>query len=308
MKRCQRCNIDFADELKFCLTCGAELVTAKRSQPIDRERFVRCRTCRNFVREDAVVCVHCGASLSEEPPPLPPPRTEPPPTQRVPVPTLPIRSEATVPSLSMLEGHGRSSTQASSFRWWHGTILTLFLLLFGGALGAGGWWWWSHHGSAPQTQSQSNGNPGQSANNPSTTSSPAAASQRNSGEITSVSSADDDLKRLQERRSNAQPSESKEIVAAFERAERKYPSDYRFTFERARLFGKRMISHDESFDALFLAAEKAIDANKSTEMLAGMTTNQDGDFHRLSHGHPEWGVIMQALSNRDKAALKGHIH
>ncbi len=126
--------------------------------------------------------------------------------------------------------------------------------------------------------------------------------------MTSVSSADDDLKQLQEKRNTAKPPESKEIVAAFEEAERKYPSDYRFTFERARLLGKGMISHEEAFNALFLAAEKAIDGSKNQEMLGGMEANKEGDFHRLSRGHREWGVIAQALTNNDKAALKRPIH
>ena len=121
------------------------------------------------------------------------------------------------------------------------------------------------------------------------------------------SAADADLKRLQERRSNAKPSDS-EIVASIADAQKKYPNDYRFTYERAKLFGKGLISHDEAFDALYEGAEKAIDSGKAQEMLDDMTANKDGDFSRLSRGHRDWGVIMQALSNKDKAALKGHVH
>jgi len=69
-----------------------------------------------------------------------------------------------------------------------------------------------------------------------------------------------------------------------------------------------MISHDEAFDALYLGAEKAIDKDKAQDMSNNMTSDKDGDFSKLSRGHRDWGVIMQALSNKDKAALKGHVH
>ena len=208
----------------------------------------------------------------------------------------------------MLSGYGSTrDTPSASFRWWYGLILLMFFLLFVGALG-GGWWWWSNRSSSVQSQQQSNDNPAQSVTNPLTSSSPTSAQQSNTGQMTSVSSADDDLERLQEKRSNAKPSESRETIAAFEEAERKYPSDYRFTFERARLFGKGMISHDDAFDALFLAAEKAIDGGKNPEMLDSMTANKDGDFYRLSRGHREWLVIAQALSDKDKATLQEHTH
>jgi len=185
-------------------------------------------------------------------------------------------------------------------------ILLVFFLLFVGALGAGGWWWWSSRRSTAQSQAQPSSNPDQSGANPSPSSSP-TASQRKSGQMASESSADADLKRLQERRSNAKPSDS-EILASIVDAEKKYPSDYRFTYERARLFGKGMISHDEAFDALYLGAEKAINSDKAQVMLDGMNSDKDGDFSKLSRGHRDWGVIMQALSSKDKAALKGHVH
>lgn len=125
--------------------------------------------------------------------------------------------------------------------------------------------------------------------------------------MASESSADADLKRLQERRSNAKPSDS-EILASIADAEKKYPDDYRFTYEHAKLFGKGMISHDEAFDALFAAAHKAIEGGKAQDMLDGMMADKDGDFSRLSRGHREWQVLVQALTKKDKAALKGHVH
>ena len=117
-------------------------------------------------------------------------------------------------------------------------------------------------------------------------------------------SADDELNQLRERRVAAQESEKAEIIAAYRDAEKKYPTDYRFPYERARLIGKDFISHDDAFRALFIAAHKAIDAGKAQEMLDVMNAEKDGDFHRLSRGHHQWKELDNALINNDTSALK----
>jgi hypothetical protein len=121
-------------------------------------------------------------------------------------------------------------------------------------------------------------------------------------------SADEELKRLRERRTSAPPSADSEIISAIEAAERKYPTDYRFPYEHARLFGKGIISHDEAFAAVFLAAEKAIDNGRAQEMLTDLMSDKDEDFSKLSRGHHEWKLIEAALRDGDKAALKTHRH
>lgn len=120
-------------------------------------------------------------------------------------------------------------------------------------------------------------------------------------------SAEADLERLHERRNKAKPSDS-EVRAAVIEAERKYPDDYRFTYEHARLFGKGMISHDEAWETLRIAAQKAIDGEKAQEMLDDMMAHKNGDFYRLARGHDEWEAIVRGLRTNDKAALKGHGH
>ena len=104
------------------------------------------------------------------------------------------------------------------------------------------------------------------------------------------------------------PSETSEILAAFESAEKKYPNDYRFPYERAKLSIKGITSHHEAFSALSLAAEKAIDDGKSQEMLDSLMADKDGDFYKLSRGHHEWQALEEALRNKDKAALKALHH
>ena len=117
-------------------------------------------------------------------------------------------------------------------------------------------------------------------------------------------SADEEIKRLGERRGGLKPSESGEIIAAFKDAEKKYANDYRFPYERARLSIEGITTHHEAFSALTLAAEKAIDNGKAEEMLNSLMADKDGDFYKLSRGHHEWQALIQALSNKDKQALK----
>lgn len=295
---------------------------------------VRCRSCRNLVDEDSEFCEFCGASMFEDtvttrtpppapvspqpppPPPVTPPqqtyrapdhyqetyRPAPPPTSYTPTPPAPPvyapAPDKTPPTLSMLSSYGtEDDAPPASFRWWHGLILLVFFLVIVGAVAAGGWWWWSNRKPAVQAQA-----PVDNANQP--TNSSTSPSPR---KPLTESSADSDLKRLQERVNNAKPSDS-EILTSVKAAEDKYKDDYRFTYERAKLFGKGLISHDEAFDALYEGAVKAIDSGKNQEMLDDMTARKDSDFSRLSRGHRDWGVIMQALTSKDKAALKGHVH
>jgi hypothetical protein len=93
------------------------------------------------------------------------------------------------------------------------------------------------------------------------------------------------------------------MIAAFEDAEKKYPRDYRFPYERAKLSIKGVTSHHEAFGALSAAGEKAIDNGKAQEMLDSLMADQDGDFYKLSRGHHEWQALVQALSNKDKRGL-----
>jgi len=54
---------------------------------------------------------------------------------------------------------------------------------------------------------------------------------------------------------------------------------------------------------LALAAERAITNGTMQEMLDSLTADRDGDFYKLSRGHREWETLLQALKNKDKAAL-----
>jgi len=205
----------------------------------------------------------------------------------------------------MLSAYGESEAP-SQFRWWHGAILALFVLVIIGGLASGGWYWWSHRGSVAQVAPPADSNnapvPESSATFPSSTPQTPAA------QTTTSNSADQEIKLLRERRTRAKPSESAEIIAAFQGAEKKYPTDYRFPYERAKLLIAGVTSHHEAFGALALAGEKAIDNGKAQEMLDSLMTDKDSDFYKLSRGHREWQVLEEALRKNDRPALKALHH
>jgi hypothetical protein len=117
---------------------------------------------------------------------------------------------------------------------------------------------------------------------------------------------DEELETLRERiRGGAAPSEAGEVVEALEAAEQKYPADYRFPYERAKLSIRGTASHPEAFGALLLAARKAIEGGKADEMLRNLTDDRDGDFRKLSRGHGEWARLEEALKQKDVKLLGG---
>ena len=94
-----------------------------------------------------------------------------------------------------------------------------------------------------------------------------------------------------------------------EAAEREFPSDYSFTYERATLAVYGRAGHHEAFHHLRRAADKAIETGRAREMLDRL--EQDGEakgrLRRLAVGHDEWSVLQQALEKRDRDRL-WHAH
>ena len=90
-----------------------------------------------------------------------------------------------------------------------------------------------------------------------------------------------------------------------EAAEREFPSDYRFTYERATLSVYGRADHHEAFFHLFRAAEKAIGTGRSLEMLDRLERDgrPDQRLRRLAAGHDEWSALHEALENRDRNRL-----
>ena len=295
----------------------------------DMQIRVRCRSCRSLVDEDSVFCEFCGINMFEDTAPLIPPSPVPP-RQQLPsqqtygrdtvyeeasettavrrkpyasgsasAPTE-ITAEKTAPSLLMLESYGQGSP-TRQFKWWHGLLVVIVVLMVFAGLGAGGWYWWSRRSSTEQSSTQPAPNP-----DPSQASSSTSTSSTTPAHTNAAQSADNELKRLRAWRVSSPASDGNRIVAAIEDAEKKYPTDYRFPYERAKLSIKGMISHHEAFEAIFLAGEKAIDNGKAQEMLSDLISDKDGDFYKMSRGHREWTMLEEALKNNDKSALETH--
>jgi hypothetical protein len=236
------------------------------------------------------------------------PRQSPVPKTTVAVPLLTARRQGgngkTAPTLTMLSAYGESETTAPpEGQRKYGLVIGLVSLFFLGVLGFGGWYSWTHRASVAQSPPQADSTTTRAATDSSSSSSSRSPATTTSGRTTTSSAADEEFTLLRERRIRATPAESSEIITALGNAERKYPHDYRFPYERAKLSIKGITSHHEAFGALALAANKAIDNGKAQEMLDSLMADKDGDFYKLSRGHREWQTLEQALSNKDKRGL-----
>jgi hypothetical protein len=129
------------------------------------------------------------------------------------------------------------------------------------------------------------------------------ASERLPPQTSTSDSADSEFNALRDKRSNSTAAQTPELEAALRSAESKYPGNYRFTYERAKLSVSRP-GHGETFNLLFQAGQKAIDNGKGDDMLSDLMRDKDADFYRLTRGHSEWNVLIEALRNSDREALK----
>ncbi len=224
----------------------------------------------------------------------------------VPIPTVHPRSGngKAPPTLTMLAAYGESGTNASpEWQRHHLLLVGLLLLVFFGGLGFGGWYWWTHRASVVQSPVQADSTKAPAAADSSSSASSVPSATTTAARLTTGAGAEEEWKRLREQRISAKPSESSAIIASLDEAEKKYPRDYRFPYERAKLSVKGITSHHEAFGALALAGEKAIDNGKAQEMLDSLKADEDGDFYKLARGHHEWQALVQALSNKDKRGL-----
>ena len=91
------------------------------------------------------------------------------------------------------------------------------------------------------------------------------------------------------------------IDRGLEAAEREFPSDYRFTYERAGLAVYGRAEHHEAFHHLKRAAEKAIRTERADEMLERLEHDggPEGRLRRLAVGHSEWRRLHEALEHGD---------
>jgi len=122
--------------------------------------------------------------------------------------------------------------------------------------------------------------------------------------------ADEELRDLRQRSTKATAADRRTLMRDIARLEREYPNDYRFPYERAKLsaVAPDEKSRDAAFQALFTAAQRAIKAGKSGEMLHGLETDRFRDFRKLMRGRVEWAQLVQSLKNRDATLLATNAH
>lgn len=118
------------------------------------------------------------------------------------------------------------------------------------------------------------------------------------------SSADNEISNILEQLESTPLSDRSKIVKELQAGEQKYPTDYRFPYERAKLSIKGVITHDEAFSALLVAAERAMSSGKAQDMLSELMADKDTYFRKASRGHGEWSLLIGALRGEDKEKLR----
>jgi len=123
-------------------------------------------------------------------------------------------------------------------------------------------------------------------------------------EVRLAKAEDAALERLRQMRT-AEHSDRSKMLQKFSETERKYATDYRFPYERARVLAmdRKKKSHGEAFAALARAVQVAIHSGKATEMLQNMNKDSAGDFQNLSHGYREWAQLQKALKTNDASVV-----
>jgi len=215
-----------------------------------------------------------------------------------------VREAKAPPLLSIMESYGHASEIPTESSWWPG-VLALVVLFLVGIVGVAGGFWWSHRQStapaATMAPTMAQGALLEKTPTKPTSKSPNASDPSNK-------SADEEFHSLLDRQTKEDVSDSTDLSAAYADGEKKYPNDYRFSYERGKLSIVGFATHHEAFGALALAAEKAIDNGKAQEMLDSLMADQDADFYKLSRGHREWQILQEALRNKDKTRLQALHH
>lgn len=93
-----------------------------------------------------------------------------------------------------------------------------------------------------------------------------------------------------------------QIKARLKGAESRYPGDYRFAYQSAKLEALTSKSHHEAFELLFNAGRISIETGKSADLLRDLQKDEIESLKRLTD-HKEWAVLVNALRKNDAAAL-----
>ena len=277
---CQKCGEENKEVYGFCTKCGANL---KSLRPEPAGFDLPANTFPNESVENLNAPNVFSAPVSSSQAMAPPADSV---NESVAMPTF-------ASNLSYREPKGNSNK---------------FLLIVGAAIGfvfflivaGGAFVWWQMQKSDQQTIDNQNLQIRASSN---------TISDYNSSNLNASpnSTADDEFTRLQSKLNNAAPNEKNALDTELKNAESKYPNDYRFSYQRAKLETVKSKGHHEAFEMLFAAGEKAIKSNKSADLLSDLQRDKILALKRLTD-HQEWRVLQNALQNKNSKALdvKGH--
>ena len=275
------------------------------------EATAPCRHCGALIEDRYSFCWKCGKPLSNEP--------EPPPKAHARVQTRPLTLDLDNDDEELTVQHDDHVPKKIPFSWAAtdtpkpqpviGSVLKLVAVGLIGVLLSLVFFLWTRSSStaaSPNTTNPQEQTPVvQTASAPAADKSVTHNSEPTSSPQPTLNRPEDELRKLREKRLTAKLTDRPEILRTFVRAEKLYPDDYRFPYERAKLAvsSPEKNSRDEAFAALSLAAGKAIKSGKAPEMLESLRRDSSGDFQRLSHGRREWIQLQEALKTRDPKTL-----
>ena len=265
-----------------------------------------CQHCGSAIEEKYAFCWNCGKPMGH----ATPSETKRPknPSRRL------IIDMDDVPNVQPFE-EGPSFRRQTSMKRGNGSVPKLLLVMLVGSTalvsGMAGMWWLKR---APQVTTaavaaQTAASTSQSAQEyvPTVAVSNSPAETPVPTNIRSTS-ADDELRAFDQRRTKGTAAERRNVMRDITRLEREFPNDYRFPYERAKLSASDAKSRDVAFQALFIAAQRAIKAGKAGEMLHALEADRSRDFRNLVRSHVEWAQIVQSLKNRDATLLAANGH
>ena len=118
------------------------------------------------------------------------------------------------------------------------------------------------------------------------------------------SKADEEFTRINTELNNANAREKKSVIESeLKGAESRYPEDYRFAYQAAKLEAMTSKSHHRPFEMLFGVGKRAIEAGKSADFLIDLQKDGRASLKRLTD-HKEWTVLEGALRNNDSKSLE----
>lgn len=122
------------------------------------------------------------------------------------------------------------------------------------------------------------------------------------------SKADEEFARINAELNSADLRKTKAVIEnELKSAESRFPDDYRFAYQAAKLEAMTSKSHHEAFEMLFSVGKKAIEAGKSADLLLDLQKDGSSSLKRLTD-HKEWAVLNNALRRNNSKALEESGH